>query len=113
MGSRTRADLLRDRFGTDIGVNIDPVTAAVALTATRILSNSPNRLAVTIVNLGTAPVYLKPANTVSTSSGIVLAAGGGSVNLDWSTDYDLVGMEWFALAAIAATPILTVEVVAR
>jgi hypothetical protein len=113
MGNRTRADLLRDRFGVDIGVNTDPVVAAVGVAALKVLNNNPNRLAFTLVNLGTGKVYLKPDNTVSIASGIVLTAGGGSVNLEWSTDYDLVGMEWWAIADLAATPILTIEVVAR
>jgi hypothetical protein len=113
MAGRTRADLLRDRFGVDVGVNLDPVVASVGTTATQILRKNPNRLAFTVINLSAAVVYIKPENTVSTASGIVLAAGGGSVNLVWDEDYDAVGMDWYAVASAGASAILTIEVVAR
>jgi hypothetical protein len=113
MGNRTRADLMRDRFGVDTGVNLDPITASVGATATRILAGNPNRLAMTVINLSAGLVSIKPQNDVSATSGIVLAAGGGSVNLVWDEDYDLVGMEWFAIAAVGGSAILTIEVVAR
>jgi hypothetical protein len=113
MASRTRADLLRDRFNVEVGCNLDPVVAAVGVTALRVLEQDPNRLAFTVINLGTGKVYLRPQSPATPTSGIVLGAGGGSVNLEWQTDYDLVGYEWFAIADLAATPILTLEVVAR
>jgi hypothetical protein len=104
---------MRDRFGVDVNVNLDPVTAVVGTSSVNVLKNNPNRLAVTIVNLGTGKVYLRPQAPATSTSGIILNAGGGSVNMTWETDYDAVGMEWSAIADIAATPILTIEVVAR
>jgi hypothetical protein len=113
MGARTRADLMHDRFGVDVAVNLDPITALIGTSSTNLLKNSPNRLAFTVINLGTGKVYLHPQSPASATSGIVLAAGGGSVTLVWDEDYDAVGMEWSAVADIVATPILTLEVVAR
>lgn len=104
---------MRDRFGVDVGVNLDPVTATVGTSSVNVLKNNPNRLALTVINLGTAKVYLRPQAPATALSGIVLAAGGGSVNLVWDEDFDLVGMEWSAIADVVATPILTLEVVAR
>ena len=104
---------MRDKFGVDVGCNADPVTASIGTSATKLLSSNPNRLAFTVINLGTVKVYIRPMGAASATSGIVLAAGGGSANLNWEDDFDLVGMEWSAIADAATTPILTLEVVAR
>jgi hypothetical protein len=113
VGPRTRSDLIRDRFGLVVQVNRDPGTTVVGLTATQLLNQSPNRLALTIINNGTGRIWLFPGNNPSVTHGIVLAAGGGQVSLVWDDDWDVLGFEWWAIAEVAATPISIIEVVAR
>lgn len=111
--ARTRGDLIRDRFGVSIGVNLDALVAAVAATPTQLLKNDPNRLSLTIVNTSAVIMYVWPNNMVAAAKGIALAAGGGTMNLVWDEDFDSVGLEWWAIAAGGGATFAMIEVVAR
>ena len=112
MGTRTRADLIRDRFGVNSQVNTAGLASVVGASATQLLSNNPNRLALTIVNTSAAALYLHPNNQVTSSLGIVLTAAGGALALNWEDDFDLVGSEWWAIAPVAGATVEVLEVVA-
>ncbi len=110
MARKTRRDLISDRFGVDVQCRPDPVTALIGVAPTLFLRNDPNRLAMLVVNLSGVAIYIKPAGDVSATSGIYLAPGGGAFSSEWQDDYDLVGMDWYAIALAAASPIFTESV---
>ena len=113
MGARTRADLIHDLYGVDCQTNLGGLTDTVGASATQLLRIGPNRLALTIVNNSATTVYVHPTNDVSSSLGVVLAAGGGNLELNWRDDFDVVGLEWWAVAAVAGAKVTIYEVVAR
>jgi hypothetical protein len=110
--SRTRADLLLTRFGVATASHDDPLVAVLPAVPTAFLGLNPNRLAFLIVNLSAGPIYIKPKPDVAATSGIVLAANGGSAAFVYDEDFDLVGMEWYGLGAGAGSDIYVEEVVA-
>lgn len=113
MPGKTRRDLIADRYGVLTDQHLASGPGVVALAPTKLLENSPNRLEFVVINNGTGRLWLYPSNAVSTTLGVVLAAGGGEVDFNWLEDFDLVGYEWWAIAEIAATPYTCFEVVAR
>jgi len=92
-------DLLVQEYHVQTRIKVNPLTASVAVTATRVLIDNPRRLSVVIVNTGANPVYIAPDNQVSTSRGIYLAAGGGSMALKWTDDFESVSSERWAIGS--------------
>lgn len=95
---KTLRELLEDRFGVKTTFDTNPVVSSVAATVTKVFSADPNRYAFVLVNTGANDVYLKPSNDVSVGDGVYLAANGGFASLSFDEDFELVGMEWFAIA---------------
>lgn len=59
-----------------------------------IARNNPGRLALIIINLGTAAVFVAPQGAASSTRGIQLGASGGSVSMNWRDDGALPSLEW-------------------
>jgi len=94
---KTLKELLQNRFGVKTTNNEQPEVAQVAATVTKVLSYNPNRYAFVFVNTGLNNVYLAPSRDVAVGVGILLTANGGSVSMSYDVDFELVGMEWFAI----------------
>ncbi len=91
-------EYLISRYGVDTRPGVNPITDAVAITATRVLTDNPRRLSVLIMNVGANPIYIGRDNTVSSSKGIYLAAGGGAITLQPDQDFNSVASERWAIA---------------
>ena len=76
------------------GKGLDPRAVAVGLTAVRLLEVDTEREGSLIVNSGTITLYLGHANTVTTATGIPLAAGASR----WD---DVTNNELWAIAGAA------------
>lgn len=102
--------LIDDRFGVRTrGVpNSDNVQQST--TPGLILRNNSSRLAATIVNLGTNPVFMVPEGAPSTTRGIRIGPSGGSVTLLWDEDFNLVGMEWNGVTDVGTSDLFVLEV---
>jgi hypothetical protein len=99
---------LRDIFGGDFEEQESGPT--VGLAASRILLNDPEAISLTIINLGTADVYIKPSNTVLATSGILLTASGGNVSMDVRSDATLPSKEWWAISATAGQELYVLRI---
>lgn len=97
---------LRDRFGGDFEES-DAVTN-VGVVAVQVVPNDPESVALTLVNTGSANIYVAPNNQVSASAGIILFPGG-SVSLTVRDDATLPAREWWALAAAAGQTLYSVR----
>jgi len=104
-------DLLMERFKVRTRAVENPLITSVGATALKVLSNNPNRLGFTIINLSTNVIYLALTNNVSDTYGIRLNAGGGSASMAWDTEFDMVAWAWWVLATGAGSAIYTLEVV--
>lgn len=96
MGLPASVLYLRDIFGGDFSE--EDLNVSVLDTPTKLVNNDPERISLTIINLGTADVYIKPRNDVSATSGILLTASGGSVSMDVRSDATLPSREWWAIS---------------
>lgn len=103
------SDFVERYFGRAVRFNPNPVTATVGATATLLWRGNADRLQLTFINLGANTVYLFVDASVSSSKGIYLAAGGGSVVLTAEEDGEVVGFPWFGVAS-GATNIWSAEI---
>lgn len=111
MANRTLEELLIDKLGASPHRGVNPLVSQVGLAAISIVPNNPNRLGLTIINLGASTVWVWLTNQVGATAGILLDAAGGSVTFQWEYDFDLVTSEWFAISAGAANAISVIETV--
>jgi hypothetical protein len=103
--------LLRERLGATAHPEVNRTLTSVGVAAAQLFRQDPTRVAFLVVNLSANSIYISPEPTVSATAGILLGANGGAASAIWDEDFDLVGLEWFALAAAAASAIWTLELV--
>ena len=104
------ANLLLERFKVRTRAVQNPLITSVGTTALQILSNNPNRLGFTIINLSTNNMYLALTNDVSSTKGILLTPSGGSFGMVWDEDFQMVAWAWWVVAAGANSAVYSVEV---
>lgn len=70
---------------------------SILTTVTKIVSNDPDALSLTMINLGSFDVYLMFDDQVSITRGIFLPAGGGSVSMNVRDDQALPTRNWYGV----------------
>jgi len=92
-------------------VNVrNPVTASIGTAVARWANNNPNRIELHIVNLGTNNLFISPEPSVSSTRGILVGPSGGNASLLEDEDGELVRIEWYGVAVVAAVDIYVLEV---
>ena len=106
-----RIKSLDELIRSQLGVNTRPVDSNpdIGTTAQKVLSNNPNRVALTFVNLSANTMYILNDNNVSSKRGIRLSSGGGSVSFTWEYDMHIILWEWHAIATAANSELLVIE----
>ncbi|MDD5360452.1 MAG: hypothetical protein PHI02_09325 [Sulfurovaceae bacterium] len=107
--SVTLQKVLEDLYGVKSFYHLsDPAfTAGVAVSLC--VKNNPNRLSFVVVNLSGNALYISPRNDVSAAQGIYVAPNGGSVQIIWDRDFELVSQAWYMIAAGAASSVFILE----
>jgi hypothetical protein len=110
-----KAQSLDDLLTQEYGVNTHPGTEtgvkAVQTTVTQLCSNNPNRVGLTFLNLGAASVFIYIDNTVGVGKGLLVSANGGSVALDWRTDFTLISNDWYGISPGGPSNLQVIELV--
>ena len=104
------ADLIAKRFGIQTSINVNPLIAQVGTTALQVLSNNPNRLAWTIVNLSNNNMWCGFDSVTSSSKGVFLSPNGGSATMSMDEDFEAVCWEIWIIASAATSNLWTSEV---
>jgi len=92
---------------------VNPVTDAVAITATKILAQNPERVFWMIINLSVNKGYVGWDPQVSSTRGIPIAPNGGYVSCTAEEDGELVIHEVYAVNENASGTYYIVEIVRR
>jgi len=103
----------QQKMGFPTRLVINPVTDTVLTTATRLLTNNPDRIFWLIVNLSGNNGYLGWDTQVSSTRGLFIAANGGFVSAMIEEDGELVIYEVWAINQNAQGTYLVVEVMRR
>lgn len=109
----TLTELLQSIYGLRTVSKTNQLVDTVATTTTHILKANPNRLNVLIVNNGTNAMFILPSRDVNTTKGIYVSPYGGFVSLAWSTDYELLGQDWFAISTSGSTEVTIIETLSQ
>lgn len=105
------ADLLEQEFGVRTTHRLNPTNQTAPLIAMQqVLGANPKRLGFVIVNMGAVIAYIAPRDTVADDFGITLVPNGGTVNMIWNQDFELVALPWYCISEGAGTEIFVVEV---
>ena len=95
-----------------LGIHLDfAITNSKTIgTASEIIAkNNPGRTNLTIVNLSSNTLYLSPLDTASTTNGILLGSGGGSLALNYWDDLIQPTLEWHAIASGSGSAVFVIE----
>jgi len=101
--------LLQAQYGIKTDYRENPDGQDVGTTTVRICGTNPNRVGLLIVNTGTTTIYVGPKNTVTSTNGIPLPAGGTSLSLRWDIDMELVIQNFYALSSAAGGKVYVLE----
>lgn len=74
----------------------------VGVTSTRVLDNNPRRVAWMLVNISVSQAFFNFDNLVSSSNGIILGAGGGSISVEVDEDGETPAWEGYGISLGAA-----------
>jgi hypothetical protein len=105
------SDYSRAVFGRETRYNPRPLANTVAITATELWMSNADRLALVLQNLGAFPIYVGSSPTVTATTGLLLAAGGGVLSLNVADDGETPALGWWAIAVGGASAIFAAEVV--
>jgi hypothetical protein len=103
-------EVIERMYGVKTDMLVNPVTDTVLTTPTQLLKPNPNRLAWTLINLGSEAIYLSFTQDVATTKGIYVASGGGTMGLLFSEDFELVTFPIYAIGAAGGDKVYLVEV---
>lgn len=106
-------DVIERQFGVKTSIRVNPLVAQVETTKTQLLKPNPNRLAWTLINLGSTVMYVGFTQDVATTKGVLVSATGGVFGLLFSEDFTLCAFPVWAIADTSADACYLVEVLAR
>jgi len=111
--ARSVYDLISMEYGCAVSIEDPTTNLSIGVADLIIAQNSPRRVALVIINLSANVVYVKPGSPATTTSGIRLAPAGGSVSLNFKSDFHLPALEWHAIASGAASAIYITSVLVK
>ena len=105
---RSVYELVEARLGIRLDFAI--TNSKTSGTASEVIAlNNPGRTNLTIVNLSSNTLYLSPLDAASSTNGILLGAGGGSLTLNYWDDLIQPTLEWHAIASGSSSAVFTIE----
>ena len=97
-------DLLRREYGTEFIPSFsDALIATVGATSAQLLRQDGSRIGFVFVNLSANTIFIRPREAATTSAGIRVDSGGGSIVTIWKDDGPLPALDWHAIASGAAS----------
>lgn len=101
----TTADLIAKMYGVKTYQSTIANNDTVQTTPTQIVSNDPGALQMTLINLGANDMYIWVDESVSSTKGILIAANGGSYEINFTTYMKMPTYSWWGVAPAGATAI--------
>lgn len=108
-GPRTVRDLLEARLGVRTTAFENRAASSIGTTAGQVFRQDPSRVSFLFVNLSLNNITIRPRIAPTSTRGIRLAPNGGSVEVDWETDGEVVAWEWLGIADGAGSEFFALE----
>ena len=106
----TALALLTQQYGLSSSPLIRTRTVSVGTSPTQIANNDPSRVELVVVNNSSGPCEVDRSPQVSATQGVVLAASGGILTLDFRADLTWPTAAEYAVCANASSPVTVYEV---
>ena len=107
--ARTVQDLLKEQLNLDGFTRENREGTTVGTTPEIVARQNPNRPALLIINLSIVDMFARPRAAPSSSSGIRIGPGGGSMVVRWDEDFELPTAEWQLIADAALSAYYLLE----
>lgn len=98
-------------FGTTTHPVENPLVTAVATSATKVLNNNPNRIAIIISVVAANNVYFGLNKNIASGGGMLLTNAMPPMTLTVKDYGEIVTAEWWGIADVGATNVYVTEVV--
>ena len=105
-------DIIERKYSVTVNYEINRLTDVIDTTKTRITSNNSNRLALTVINLGSYNCYIAPNPDIELGKGILLVANGGGISFSVEEDFILPSLEFWGISESEANKVFVLEVIA-
>jgi hypothetical protein len=106
----TTLSLLTQQYGLVSAPLIRTTTETVGTSPTQIVNSDPARVELVVVNNSSGPCEIDRSPQVSSTQGVVLAASGGSLTLDFRADLTWPTYAEYAVCSAASSPVTVYEV---
>lgn len=107
--AKTLNDLLQDIFRVRARPVYRKVTVNVALPATLISGNNPNRVGLIISNIGSNIIRVSNNVSMAADEGLHIVPNGGTLQFIWAEDFDIVAWALYGVALVANNDIMVLE----
>lgn len=108
---KSLADMLERMYGVRTTHRINPTDNVAFVAAVQpVLASNPKRLGFIVVNMGNNPLWLAPRDNPADNYGIELVANGGTTNMVWDEDFEMVNLPWYGISNAGGTNIFVMEV---
>lgn len=84
---------------------------ALSTSSTVIAQGNGDRVGLVIINLGPRDCYVGLQGTVSSTTGIYVPTGGGSISLTVRDDFTLPARQWSAIGVSGSTQLYVLEII--
>lgn len=101
----TTLDIINKLYGVSTYEENNPLNTSVQTHPTQILANNPGALQLTIINTGASDLMLWNDETVSSTNGILIAANGGSYEIDFTRFMLMPTYSWWAVGVGGTTTV--------
>jgi hypothetical protein len=92
---------------------VNHLVSAVGSTPTLIVEAHPRRVAWSVINLGTAAMYVGFDSDVSASRGILVQGSGGFIGFTEIEDHKLPTLPAFAIVPGGTSPVYVIETIEK
>ena len=104
----TTQDVIDKLYGVKTYQSNDPMNSTITAVPTQIVANDPAALQLTIINTGANDLMLWNDESVSTTKGILIAANGGSYEIDFTRFMKMPTYSWWGICAAGLTTTIAV-----
>ena len=106
---KSLSELIEREYGVKTSYRINPLNDECDIAVTPLLASNPKRISFLILNLSANNMFVTPDSRPSAARGILLAANGGSLTLNYRDDFETATLSWSGSAAANNSDVFIIE----